>query len=133
MTLSAKFVDPAGEPKKDFPGETVQEQSDRPLNFEQEQEQNLNRQLRKLYLHEDLDRLRAFTSMLVLGSGLGLMVARKYRWGAAALTGFLLLEAWEGLRSPAPSPRNGVDPELARRAAKAERGDFGNLEVIPFK
>lgn len=131
MTLSEKSVHPAGEPQGELQGEAIAEQTDRPLNFEQEQKQNINRQLRTLYLKDDLGRLRAFSSMMVLGAGLGLMMVRKYSWGIAALTGFLLLEAWEGSRQEDPADE--ATPELARRAAQAERGDFGKLEVIPFK
>jgi hypothetical protein len=103
--------------------------SDQPLN-PRDYATNLNRELRRL----KLERIYLFTPILLLGTGLGLLMMRKYKLGALAVMGFLAQETFIGNRAARKLPsREPQDIQLGRYAVKAERGDFGKLSVIPFR
>lgn len=106
-----------------------EETSDQPLNT-RDYARNLNRQLRNL----NMEQVFAITPLILLGAGFGLILMRRYKLASIALAGFLAEETLIGNRAAKPvHPPQPEDMDLERYAVRAERGDFGKLNVIPFR
>lgn len=105
---------------------------DSPLNLRVDQAKTIKRRLRQLGMQEALKLAVISSPLLLLGAGVGLMIKRKYLLGTMAVAGFFLEKATEGRRF-FDQRRELEDLRLERRALKMERGDFGKLEVIPFR
>lgn len=115
--------------------------ADHPLNYEADQAANLAPQLRqlnlKLGLQSALELVSNPPSSLMVAGAVGLLLKRRFGLASLLVAGIVLRQA---LQVPeAPSARRGKEPrgrrdmEFERRALKAQRGDYGKLEVIPFK
>lgn len=70
------------------------------------------------------------TALMLLGSGLGFLMTRRYRLASFLGVAFIVQQVLENRRIDRHDPN---EIEFERRALKLERGDFGKLEVIPFK
>ena len=114
--------------------------NDQPLNTSR-QESNIEQQLRRVNLEFGLERAPEMAgvalSALLLGAAGGFLLKGKLLKASLCVVGFLYQQ---GLREEIPSSplsRLGVrekkDIELERYALKAQRGDYGKLEVIPFR
>ena len=128
MGFLSRYFDKVRIPRREF---SVREHtSDRPLNT-RDHARNLNQELRKL----NMERGYILTPLILLGAGLGFIMKRKYKLASLTIIGFLAQEALIGSRAAKslPSPAHPEEIELERYALKAERGDFGKLEVIPFR
>lgn len=115
---------------------------DRPLNFYPDQAVDLDQELRQAERESVLERaleiVTAPSSVLLLGAAVGLMLKRRFLLGSLLLTGFVARNAFLGGSPPVPVLRRfgmrGKDElDVERYAAKAQRGDYGKLEVIPFR
>jgi len=105
-------------------------ESDDALNYKV-QATNLRGQLRKLNVELALNVLRVGSPLLLLGSGLGLILMRRYKLGSLVLMG-LLAGRKLGIKMDEPS-RDPKEIELERYALKLEMGDYGKMEVIAFR
>lgn len=110
--------------------ETNRRESEEALNY-REQTANLKSRLRKLNLERGVNALRANRPLLMIGSALGLMLMRRYKLGSAVLIS-LLVEKALGIKEKGPT-RTPKEIELERYAVKLELGDYGKMEVIPFR
>lgn len=105
---------------------------DSPLNLAVDQAKTIKRRLRQLKMQE-AGKLAVISSpLLLLGAGVGLMIKRRFLLGSMAVAGFFVEKALAGRRF-LDQRRELEDLRLERRALKAERGDLGKLEVIPFR
>ncbi len=109
----------------------IEKDSDRSLNYYPDQSTVIKKELRQLKMERGLNLIKISSPIILIGAGLGCMVARKYKLGSLFVMGLLLQKALEG-RVIEP-PRDQKDIELEKYALRVERGDFGKLEVIPFK
>lgn len=108
----------------------IEPDSDKALNFSRDQKGTINRELRQLNRERGLDMAMTSTALILLGSGLGLVMMRRYRLASFVGLGFLLEQLLEYRRVKTIDPN---EIELERRALQLERGDYGKLEVIPFR
>lgn len=108
----------------------VEPDSDKPLNFRRDQLPNIKGKLRHLDMERGLDLAMTATALMLMGSGLGLLMTRRYRLASILGIAFIVQQALEYRRI---SRLDANETELERRALKLERGDFGKLEVIPFR
>lgn len=118
--------------------QAAQELNDNPLNYIHDQERNLNPELRRLNLRLALQGARAFASdpsaTLLFGGAVSALWKRKYALASLLAAGLVLQQALARRgQPPRLSGRNRQELELERYAMKAQRGDFGRLQVIPFK
>lgn len=115
--------------------------SDQPLNFDVDQQSNLTPQLRQLNLKLGLETALEVVSdppaTLLLGGTVALLLNRRFALASLCAAGFLLRQTMT--RRPT-SPRwhrltagERKEIEFERSVLKAQRGDYGNLEVIAFK
>lgn len=115
--------------------------ADLPLNFRQDQRANLDPQLRqlnlKLGLQAAVNMLLAPPASLLLVGAAGLLYKRRYGLAGLLLGGAVLQQALSGLAVPAgvreSEARRRREREFERRALKAQRGVYGQLEVIAFR
>lgn len=122
-------------------GENVREWGDRPLNFREDQKKNLDPQLRRLNVKLGgralLDFALSPPPYLLLAGALGLLVRRRFALASLLAGGFVLQQALSrvGGSDAQEEQEQRSQRELAfeRRAMKAQRGDYGRLDVIAFK
>ncbi|GFO65813.1 hypothetical protein M1B72_01265 [Geomonas paludis] len=113
--------------------------ADLPLNYREDQRGNLDPQVRqlnlKLGLQSALDLLADPRAALLVGGALGLIYRRRYALASLLVGGLVLQRALSraGSGEPAEVARQRREREFERRALKAQRGDYGHLEVIAFK
>jgi hypothetical protein len=110
-----------------------EEEIDRPLNYYSDQVSNIRGQLRNLKIDKGVNTTVPY--MLLTGAA-AMLLRRRYLFGALFLGGFLLNAYRVGRRLPeleAKSVRDPLNTDVEQYALKAERGDYGHLEVIPFK
>lgn len=114
-------------------GTFSEDEVDRPLNYYSDQMANIRRRLSDLNLNQGVN---GAIDLILLAAGVGFMVRRKYPLGSLFLAGLLLKSAMRGVSIPTPHlrpARDQNDIDVERYALKAERGDYGHLEVIPFR
>ena len=111
------------------PENRVEKEIDAPLNHS-DQMKTIKRRVRQLNMMKFSSVLKSSSFFLLLGTGVGLMGMRKYKLGSAFITGFLLKKLFDIGNSTEPDQK---ELELERYALKLERGDFGKIEVIPFR
>lgn len=125
--------------RKERSAEKMEKYSDRPLNFDADQVPDINPQVRRLdveWLGETaLENITIISSVLLLGGALGFLVKRKLVVASCLAAGFVLQQVVLGGSSPRLRrlDQQRRDTELERYALKAQRGDYGKLEVIPFR
>ena len=112
--------------------------TDHPLNYRQDQRGNLNPQLRQLNLklgaQTAVDFLLNPPAALLVGGTLGLLLKRKFALAALFVGGFVLQQRMARLgATEAKRKREAREIEFERRTLKAQRGDYGKLDVIAFK
>lgn len=115
--------------------------ADLPLNFRQDQRANLNPQLRqlnlKLGLQSALKMLLDPPAALLLVGAAGLLYKRRYGFASLLLGGLVLQQTRSRFAAQADvqesEARKRREIEFERRALKAQRGDYGQLEVIAFR
>ena len=116
---------------------TIENDTDLPLNYYDDQLPDIQQHLRQLNLTWNLERtlekLDIPLSIALAGGALGFLMKRK----VATASLFALGLAAQQIIKRKPLPLLGEDEkkelELERYALKAQRGDFGKLEVIPFR
>ncbi|WP_243371178.1 hypothetical protein [Geotalea sp. SG265] len=108
----------------------VEPDSDKPLNLKQDKLPNIRKELRFLNRERGMDLAMTSAGLVLLGSGIGLVFAHRYKLASLVGAAFLLQQLLE-YRQVREEDANEL--ELERRALKLERGDFGKLEVIPFR
>ncbi|QXE90235.1 hypothetical protein KP001_17725 [Geomonas subterranea] len=112
---------------------------DLPLNYREDQRGNLDPQVRelnlKLGLQSALEFLLAPPAALLIGGALGLIYKRRYALASLVVGGMVLRQTLS--RGTAAEEEEVTckrkEIEFERRALKAQRGDYGRLEVIAFK
>jgi hypothetical protein len=104
--------------------------SDKPLNFKRDQVPNIRTQIGVLNRKQGLEVAMTSTRLALLGAGIGLVLAHRYKLASAVGAAFLLQQI---LQYRLVRGEDVNELELERRALKLERGDFGKLEVIPFR
>ncbi|ACH40861.1 hypothetical protein Gbem_3869 [Citrifermentans bemidjiense Bem] len=115
--------------------------SDEPLNYAVDQQSNLTPQLRRMNLKLGLETALGVVSdppaTLLLGGAVALLLKRRFALASLCAAGFLLRQTitkrptvprWRLLTA-----RERREIEFERSVLKAQRGDYGNLEVIAFK
>ncbi|QWV93133.1 hypothetical protein KP004_18505 [Geomonas oryzisoli] len=111
--------------------------ADLPLNFREDQRGNLDPQVRelnlKLGLQSALELLRDPKAALLMGGALALLYKRKYALASLLVGGMVLQRALSHAGEEGEAARKRRETEFERRALKAQRGDYGKLEVIAFK
>ena len=120
----------------------IEEFTDRPLNYYSDQVPDITPQLRHLNLERALKtvvgKVDGAPSALLLGAALSLVFRRRFPMASVFLMGFLFRQALMK-RPPRASSLNTLparkndDAELELYALKAQKGDYGKLEVIPFR
>lgn len=114
---------------------------DHPLNYRYDQESNLTPRLRRLNMElgvqRALDMVSDPSAVLLLAATLGALSKRKYLL-ASFFAAACALKRSGATRPEAPGSRSRTlskrkELEFERLAAKAQRGDYGKLEVIAFK
>lgn len=121
-------------PKKDV---TIEADSDRSLNYYSDQLPDIEKNLGQLNLAWGFERMGLPLSVVLISGAAGFLLKRKF--AAASFFVFALLIQQILKKQPlSPALRNlGVgdknELELERYAMKAQRGDFGKIEVIPFR
>ncbi|BCG49011.1 hypothetical protein GEOBRER4_n3907 [Citrifermentans bremense] len=115
--------------------------SDHPLNYAVDQRSSLNPQLRQLNLKLGLETALEVVydppATLLLGGTVALLLKRRFALASLCAAGFLLRHTM-AKRPQAPKwrllkDRERKEIEFERSVLKAQRGDYGNLEVIAFK
>lgn len=122
-------------------GEKLTEWAERPLNFSEDQRENLDPQLRRLNMNLGaralLDFLLNPPAYLLLAGAVGLLARRRFALASLLAGGFVLQQALSrvGATDAQESLEEKRRREIAfeRRAVKAQRGDYGRLDVIAFK
>ncbi|MBU5611610.1 hypothetical protein [Geomonas azotofigens] len=122
-------------------GDKLARLADLPLNYREDQRGNLDPQVRqlnlKLGLQSALDLLGDPSAALLIGGALGLLYKRKYLFASLLVGGVALRRALSrsgaGTGDQGEAARRRREIEFERRALKAQRGDYGQLEVIAFK
>ncbi|MBT1073559.1 hypothetical protein [Pelotalea chapellei] len=108
--------------------------NDLSLNFSSDQKQDIKRQLRTINWKRTPEMAGAALSAILLGAAGGFLVKGKLLKATLCVVGFLYQQ---GLKEEIPQlssmSREKRDRELERYALKAQRGDYGKLEVIPFR
>jgi hypothetical protein len=112
---------------------------DLPLNYYSDQLPDINPQLRHLNLARVIDTARdnlgVISAAVLIGGAVGSLLKRKFAFASCLVLGFALQQTMSRRgahrRELAGKDRNEID--LERYALKAQRGDYGNLEVIAFK
>lgn len=110
-----------------------EDEIDRPLNYYSDKISNISGQLRDLKIDKGVNTTVPF---VLLTGAIAMLLRRRYLFGALFVGGFLLNAYRVGKRQPELEAKNVKDPfntDVERYALKAERGDYGHLEVIPFK
>jgi len=119
----------------------IVELADRALNYYPDQLPDIEPQLRQLNLEWGLQTVLDKLSIpaALIGGALGFLLRRRFTAAASVCLAGYLLKLAPVKRVPLvavscyPSMRERSEIELERYALKAQRGDFGKLEVIPFK
>ncbi|SNB47175.1 hypothetical protein [Geobacter sp. DSM 9736] len=115
---------------------------DRPLNYYPDQAVDIDQELRQVnresVLERALEMITAPSSVLLLSAGIGLVLRRRIGLGSVLLAGFLLRNALVTKNPPRSllrrlGMREKDELDVERYALKAQRGDYGKLEVIPFR
>ncbi|WP_224983797.1 hypothetical protein [Geomonas agri] len=113
--------------------------ADLPLNYREDQRGNLNPQVRELTLKLGLQSVLEFLgdprTALLVGGAFGLLYKRKYALASLVVGGLVLQRALSrgATGDGGEVARQRREKEFERRALKAQRGDYGHLEVIAFK
>lgn len=124
--------------RKENPAEKMEKYSDRPLNFDTDQVPDINPQIRRLDLQwlgeTALENITIISAAVLLGGALGFLLKRKVAIASCLAAGAVLQQVVLGRGSRLQRlDEQRKDTELERYALKAQRGDYGKLEVIPFK
>jgi len=114
--------------------------NDQPLNTSH-QASDIKQQLRRVNLESGLERAPEMAgvalSALLLGAAGGFLLKGKLLKASLCVAGFLYQQGLKEEIPASPLSRLGMrerkDIELERYALKAQRGDYGKLEVIPFR
>jgi hypothetical protein len=112
---------------------------DRSLNYYSDQLPDINPQLRHLDLERVIDTARdnltVISAAVLLGGAVGSLVKRKFAVASCLVLGFVLQQTLtrRGMHKRELNGKDRNEIELERYALKAQRGDYGNLEVIAFK
>ena len=117
------------------------ELADRALNYYPDQMRDIEPRLRKLNLQWGLQKVLDKLSVpaALAGGALAFLLRRRFATAASfCLAGYLLQQALLKRVALLATSRHRIvrgrnEIELERYALKAQRGDFGKLEVIPFK
>lgn len=115
------------------------ELGDSSLNYAPDLKPNIDSRLRQLdmelFLAAAREKLPAISSGLLVAGALGFLFKRRFTVASNFVLAFLLQQALMKQRqgTSAPNGRSKEDIELERYALKAERGDYGKLDVIAFK
>lgn len=126
-------------PKTD---EKIEQLSDRPLNLRDDQVPDLRPQIRQLDWEWVVDTVQdnaaAIAATVLVGGALGLLMRRKVALATCFAAGVVLQQVLirrrpELFRLGNARNRDRNEIELERYAMKAQLGDYGKLEVIPFK
>jgi hypothetical protein len=116
------------------PGQ-LQQESDRCLNYYSDQLPDIEPRLRRLTVRWGVHALvqkKNVGSIFLLGAALGMIVRRRYLLASCYAAGLVLQQLLQ--RSGRPDQRPGrAELALERYALKAQRGDYGKLEVIAFR
>lgn len=115
--------------------------TDLPLNYREDQRANLNPQLRQLNLRlglrSALDFLLNPPAALLVGGAVGLLYKRRYGLASLLVVGLtlqrLLAQTGGSAKDREREARARRGMEFERRTLKAQRGDYGKLDLIAFK
>lgn len=120
----------------------LEEFGDKALNYYPDQVPDIEPQLRQLNLElaseAALKLLVPPSATMLLGGVAVSILKRRFFMASCFAAGLLLKLALTDRRSKATGSRgrggrDNEDKEIKRYALKAQRGDYGKLEVIPFK
>lgn len=122
-------------------GEKLTEWAESPLNYREDQRENLDPQLRRLNVrlgaHALLDLVLNPPAYLLLAGAVGLLAKRRFALASFLAGGFVLQRALSRVGATGAQERleEKKRREIAfeRRAMKSQRGDYGRLDVIAFK
>ncbi|GFO53378.1 hypothetical protein GMSM_03850 [Geomonas sp. Red276] len=115
---------------------------DRPLNLIQDQIPDIKPQLRHIDLQwvkeTAVDNANLLSSAILAGTAVGLLLKRKVPAASFFVAGLVLQQILvrrkpELARMIKERKRKREDLKMERYAMKAQRGDYGKLEVIPFR
>lgn len=121
---------PAGAAGRNTRPQSLNRLSDHPLNFEKDQVPNLRRLDLRLAVRRGMELLRDPPAALLLGGTLGLLVKRRFALASLCAAGLILERA---MTRPGRARRRDGGIAFERAVLKAQRGDYGSLEVIPFR
>lgn len=116
--------------------------NDQSLNYSSDLVPDIQQQLRQVKWESSLARAPemagAALSAVLLGAACGYLLKGKLLKASLCVTGFLYQQGLKEQISPNLSlnhlgVRERKELELERYALKAQRGDYGKLEVIPFR
>jgi len=134
--LHKNSIDTAG-----FNDDRLEELADQPLNHNRDRVPDIDPQLRQLNLELGLKTAMGVISApsaFLLSGAVGFFLKRRFAAASFFAAGFFLRQILTkqrpvtGKRSRQGARRRS-DIEIERYALKAQRGDYGKLEVIPFK
>lgn len=121
-------------PKRDS---TIEADSDRSLNYYSDQLPDIQKNLRQLNLARNLERLDLPLSALFAGGALVFLLKKRFAAASFFVLGFMIQQILKQRPLSSPMRNLGVgernELELERYALKAQRGDYGKIEVIPFR
>lgn len=114
--------------------------SDRPLNYYPDQATDVEPQLRKLDLEWVAETARenvgVVAGAVLLGGAIGFLLKRRYLAASNLALVFLLQQVFFKQHRGSlhgNENRDRKEIEMERYALKAQRGDYGKMEVIPFR
>jgi hypothetical protein len=125
-------------PEPDHP----EEYGDFPLNYYDDQLPDIKPQLRrvdlKLAFDWSVDNLSLVASGLLLAGTLGFLLKRKFALASFLAAGLAAQQVFNRIgggdfRGRMPKEREKTDLSIERYALKAQKGDYGKMEVIPFR
>ena len=116
---------------------TIEADSDRSLNYYSDQLPDIQKNLRQLNLAWGFERARLPLSVIFISGALGFLLKRRYAAASFFALGLLIQQILKKQPLSSQQRKLGVgernELELERYAMKAQRGDFGKIEVIPFR
>ena len=117
---------------------TIEAGTDRSLNYYSDQLPDLQKNLRQLNLAWGFERIGLPLSVVFISGAVGFLLKRRFAAASLFALGFFLQQILKKQQPLSPPLRNlGVgdrnELELERYAMKAQRGDLGKIEVIPFR
>jgi hypothetical protein len=117
---------------------TIEAGTDRSLNYYSDQLPDIKKNLRQLNLAWGFERVRLPLSVVFISGALGFLLKRRFAAASLFALGLLFQQILQERQPLSPPLRNlGVgernELELERYAMKVQRGDYGKIEVIPFR